>query len=307
MSIPYRSPQPGDAGSSRCAVCDAPLPATVQVRLPRAHLKACPACRSWSYFPRPAQEQQSALHNSGAYFDHPYFELRRSIGPAHRRRCRRVFSRLAAAVDVSGLRGHRLLDVGCDTGTFLAAAAEEFGVVPVGVDVAEMAVATARGRGIEAWHATIEEAPESLTGLPVITAIDLIEHVSEPARFLREIFRRLAPGGVVYLETPNIESAVYGAGRMLSPVIRGRESAWMERLFPAQHVQYFTAASLAALGRTCGFEVAWMDTRVLPWRDMGTSAAVRAAMAVLQTADRLTRNRILICAVMRRPSRAGAH
>ena len=288
--------------SCRCAICEAALPATAMVRLAGAQLRACLACGAWTYFPRPTQGRQSAIHDNGAYFGHPYFELRRGIDHRLRRRCRWVFSRLATVVDVVGLRGKRLLDVGCDTGAFLAMAAEEFGVVPVGVDVAEMAVRAARSRGIEAWHGTLEEAPESLMGLPVMTAIDLIEHVSEPARFLREIFRRLEPGGAVYIETPNIASAVYSAARVLSFVIRGRESALMERVFPAQHAQYFTEASLAGLGRRCGFEVAWVGTRVLPWPDIVASAGVRAGMAVLQTLDRLARNCILICAVMRRPT-----
>jgi SAM-dependent methyltransferase len=283
-----------------CAICGTPLPAEGKVRLHGAQLKACPACRAWTYLPRPTQEEQSVLHDTGSYFDHPYFELRRAIGPRQRRHCRRIFSRLAVAVDVASLRGKRLLDVGCDTGTFLATAAEEFGVIPVGVDVAERAVAAARSRGIEAWRTTIEEAPPSLNGFPVITAIDLIEHVSDPARFLAEIYRRLAPGGVVYVETPNAASAVYSAGRVLSFVIRGRESALMERLFPAQHVQYFSARSLAGLGRRCGFDVVWQGTRVLPWADIAASAAVRAGMTVLQAADRLAGNCILNCAVMRR-------
>jgi 2-polyprenyl-3-methyl-5-hydroxy-6-metoxy-1,4-benzoquinol methylase len=273
----------------------------VKVRLARAHLKACPACGAWTYFPRPTQERQSALHDNSSYFDHPYFELRRASSPEQRRRCRRIFARLAAAVDVTALRGQRLLDIGCDTGAFLATAAEQFGIVPVGVDVAEMAVASARVRGIEVWRTTIEEAPPSLTGLPVITAIDLIEHLGEPAQFLREIFRRLSPGGIVYLETPNIESAVYSAGRMMSWVIRGRESRLMDRLFPVQHIQYFTEAGLTGLGRRCGFEVVWHGARALPWREIAAPAAVRLGMGLLQTVDRLAGKAILICAMMRRP------
>jgi|SRR5579863_1162208 len=287
--------------ASLCIVCEAPLPRRITVRLFEAYLTECSHCGSWTYFPRATAGQQASIHDNSDYFEHPYFELRRSTGSRQVRRCRLIFAQIGRALNLALLRGKRVLDVGCDTGVFLSTAAAEFGIVPVGVDVAAIAIEAARRSGIEAYHTTIEEAPESLTEFTAITAIDLIEHVSDPKGFLREVFRRLRPGGVVYLETPNIRSAVYSAARMLSYVFRGRKSNILERVFPPQHIQYFTRNGLAGLARECSFEVAWLGTRALAWDDIAASAAVCAGMAVLQQADRLIGSRILLCTVLRRP------
>jgi SAM-dependent methyltransferase len=195
-----------------------------------------------------------------------------------------------------------LLDVGCDTGGFLQAAAQEFGIVPVGVDAASRAVAAARQQGIETYLTLIENAPDHLRDFRIITVIDLIEHVTDPTGFLREIRTRLRPGGLVYLETPNIHSAVYRIGHSLGRLIGWRPAGILERLFPPQHAQYFTLASLAGLARTVGFEVVRIDTRVLPWSDIAASLPVRAATSSMQLLDRCTGARILIWAVLRRPA-----
>jgi len=288
--------------AQNCVVCGTPIPDNVRVTLPASELRECSSCGTWVYFPRPQATDQAAIHDTEDYFDHPYFELRRRSGEAQLRRCREILSRLSLDGDTGWLRGERLLDIGCDTGAFLAIAAREFGILPIGVDVGARAIAVAAEQGIEAYRATIETAPEHLQGLGAITAIDLIEHVSDPASFLREIRTRLRPGGVVYVETPNIRSSVYSTGRVLSSVTGGRPAGLYERLFPAQHIQYFTQASLAALVRACDLELARIGTRVLPWDDIAASGFVRTGMAGMQTLDRLTGERILIWAVLRRPA-----
>jgi 2-polyprenyl-3-methyl-5-hydroxy-6-metoxy-1,4-benzoquinol methylase len=284
-----------------CVVCSSPLHGAPAVKLGKSNLRTCESCGTWTYLPRPDSTQQAAIHDTADYFDHPYFGLRRHLSPAILRRCRNVFARLAGATNIAALRGQRLLDVGCDTGAFLQAAAQEFGVVPVGIDTASRAIAAAQQQGIEAHRTQLESAPDHLQDFPVITAIDVVEHVADPASFLREIRKRLRPGGVVYLETPNIRSSVYRIGRGLSTLTQGRPESFFERLFPPQHIQYFTASSLATLVRTAGFETVTVDTRVLPWDDIAASLPVRAALAVLQALDRLMGDRILICAVLRRP------
>ncbi|HEV2688633.1 MAG TPA: class I SAM-dependent methyltransferase [Bryobacteraceae bacterium] len=299
---PAQSPKSDvSATVTPCAVCSSPLRGEPSVRLGKSQLRACESCGSWTYLPRPNSTEQAAIHDTEDYFDHPYFELRRHLSPAVLRRCRHVFARLAKAANIETLRGQRMLDIGCDTGAFLQAAAQEFGVVPVGIDAATRSIATAQQQGIEAYRTPIESAPEHLRDFPVITAIDLIEHVTDPAGFLREIRKRLRPDGVVYLETPNIRSMVYRIGRGLSHLAHGRPESLFERLFPPQHVQYFTLESMAALCRRAGFEIITIDTRALPWDDIAASPPVRAAMATLQMLDRSMGTTILICAVLRRP------
>ena len=290
-----------DSGSSCCAVCGGGLGDNVAVRLRQAHLSACPACGSWTYLPRRTAAAQRAAHDNEAYFARPYFALRRTITAAHRRRCRIIAGRLASAIHMASLRGERMLDVGCDTGSLLLTARAEWGIVPVGIDVARRPIAAAAGSGIEAYHTSIEDAPESLSGFPLITAVDVIEHVPQPAAFLQEVRRRLRPGALLYLETPNIASCIFGLGRLLARITRGRPAALLERLFPPEHIQYFTRRSLAALAGAAGFEIVRLDTRVLPWGDIAASLPIRLGLAALQALDRIAGSGILLCAVLRRP------
>jgi len=271
------------------------------VRLGCSRLIGCHRCGSWTYLPRHSEGEQVAIHDSPEYFDHPYFESRRKTNPHLEKRCRGVFTQLGSAIDLITLRGQRLLDIGCDTGAFLDCAARHLGIVPVGVDVAARAVAGAASLGIEGYQTSIERAPTHLRDFPVITAIDLIEHVNDPSILLQEIRSRLRPGGVAYLETPNIRSAVYCIGRVLCRMTRGWPPSLFNRLFPPQHIQYFTADGLAALASSSGFEVVQIKSRVLSWSDIAASWPVRASMAALQACDRLTGNRILLCATLRRP------
>ena|ERR1700736_1638686 len=284
-----------------CAVCGAGIVGHVSVRLKGAGLYTCRVCGSWTYFPRAAAREQAAIHDCQGYFEHPYFKVRRVAVEAQRRRCRGVFARLFDAADVSSLRGQRMLDIGCDTGAFLKVAQDEFGIVPVGLDVAERSINLAKAGGVEAYQASIEEAPPELTDFQLITAIDLIEHVVDPHGFLQEIWKRLRPGGLLYVETPNIHSAVYRFGRTLSKVTGGRPSGLFERLFPPQHIQYFTERSFERLALDTGYEVVSLGTRSLQGADIAASFFAVASVEALQILDRLKGNGILMCAVLRRP------
>jgi 2-polyprenyl-3-methyl-5-hydroxy-6-metoxy-1,4-benzoquinol methylase len=273
-----------------------------RVRLNGASLTECVDCQSWIYAPRPDQSVQAAIHDSAEYFDHPYFDLRRAVTPALRTRCRMTFDRIGRCTDLQSLRGQRMLDIGCDTGAFAQCAAEEFGVVPVGIDVAKRAVTAAQQRGIEAYQTTIEQGPEQLRDFELITAIDVVEHVSDPARFLKEIASRLAPGGLAYVETPNIRSAVYRLGARFCAITRGQPVSVWDRLFPAQHLQYFTPTSFAAIVRGAGLDARLVETRVLAQRDLATGQMVRLAVGAMQAYDRLSNDRILITGVAAKPA-----
>lgn len=291
-----------DRWSSKfCAVCQASLTSKPRTHLGKARLVECGACQSWMYLPRPTAQEQAALHDDETYFEHPYFQHRRYAQERNDRRCRQIFTQLGMGLDLTTLRGDRLLDVGCDTGAFLLSAARQFGVVPIGLDVSSRAISQLKAQGIEAYLTTLENAPTQLCGFSVITAIDLLEHVANPRTFLQELCDRLRPGGVAYLETPNIHSSIYQLGCVLSNLTGGRPAALYERLFPPQHIQYFTRMSFVTLAQECGFEVAHLTLRSLPFTDLATSFPVRLALTGLQVFDRLAQRAILICALLRKP------
>ena len=286
--------------AAACIVCKAALTSIPAVQLRAAKLCECACCGTWTYLPRPSSDEQAALHDNDKYFEHPYFELRRNA-EAQRRRCLDVIARIGAAVDLASLRDQTWLDIGCDTGLLLTTAREELGIIPIGLDVSKRAIEIARQRGVEAFQLSIETAPPELADLPVATAVDLIEHLPAPGEFLRQVRSRICLGGVLYLETPNIRSVVYRFGQMMTRVTRSWPTGLIERLFPPQHIQYFTAQSLATLARDAGFEVVSLTRRFLPPTDMAASPWARLPIAVLQACDRVIGTEILLCAILRRP------
>jgi 2-polyprenyl-3-methyl-5-hydroxy-6-metoxy-1,4-benzoquinol methylase len=135
----------------------------------------------------------------------------------------------------------RLLDVGCAAGYFLNAARLRYEVQ--GVELSRAAVAYARERlALNVFHGTLEAAALSDDSFDVVTLIDVIEHLDNPRQTLRDIWRILKPGGLLYIVTPDVSSNV---ARLLG-------SKWWG-LRPA-HVYYFSPKTLTALLNKTGFE-----------------------------------------------------
>jgi SAM-dependent methyltransferase len=284
----------------QCVVCGTPVSAPSFFQHAGVALFRCAGCGSLTALPRPSVATQIALHDNADYFEHPYFAHRRRRVQAIDRRCREIFQRISVGIDVRSLPGQRHLDVGCDTGSFALAASRLYGTVPLGLDIAQRSVEQASRQGVEAYRSTLEEAPAVFSDLAVVTAIDLVEHVVDPKTFVAEVKRRLRRGGVAYFETPNITSHVYRLGRMLSVVSGGRPTSVFERLFPPEHIQYFSRIGFEKVVAASGLEIISLATRPLRFGDIGTSLWVRLAMSGIQVLDVLAGNAILLCLVARR-------
>lgn len=103
------------------------------------------------------------------------------------------------------LAGRRALDVGCGAG-LLCEPLARLGAEVTGVDAAPELIAAARahaaGQGLAIDYRAC--GVENLDGqFDLVTAMEVIEHVASPADFLRSLARRLAPGGLLILSTPN--------------------------------------------------------------------------------------------------------
>jgi 2-polyprenyl-6-hydroxyphenyl methylase/3-demethylubiquinone-9 3-methyltransferase len=103
------------------------------------------------------------------------------------------------------LEGKSALDVGCGAG-LLAEPLARLGAAVTAVDAApeliEVAKAHAAGQGLSIdYRACGVEEVEGKFDL--ITAMEVIEHVADPAAFVASLSARLAPDGLLILSTPN--------------------------------------------------------------------------------------------------------
>jgi 2-polyprenyl-3-methyl-5-hydroxy-6-metoxy-1,4-benzoquinol methylase len=116
------------------------------------------------------------------------------------------------AVSVNGT-GKRYLDIGCAYGGFLIAFAKA-GYAVEGVEfdpgLAELGCAHLRSVGQREAIKVGDFLDDSVIApeptYDVITCNDVIEHVSDPARCLRKIYKMLRPGAVAWIETVNKRS-----------------------------------------------------------------------------------------------------
>jgi 2-polyprenyl-3-methyl-5-hydroxy-6-metoxy-1,4-benzoquinol methylase len=138
----------------------------------------------------------------------------------------------------------RLLDVGANVGSFVREAMNRFDAV--GIEPNARTVAWGQehlGARLEVGS-IFEEAPQYVGRFDAVTVFDVIEHLDDPAAALRQCRRYLAPGGRLFITTPDMGSV--GAR------LQGR--AWYY-LDLDQHISMFPAAGLVRVLASEGLRV----------------------------------------------------
>ena len=127
------------------------------------------------------------------------------------------------------LSGLRVLDVGCGGGILSEALAER-GASVLGIDLAESALQAAdahrAGQAVEYRLESSRETAARGEVFDVVTCMEMLEHVADPAAVLRDIHALLKPGGWAFFSTINRTfkarlGAVYAAEYLLRLVPQG--------------------------------------------------------------------------------------
>lgn len=153
-----------------------------------------------------------------------------------------------------GLAGKRVVDVGCGGG-ILAESMAARGADVLGIDLAEKPLGVAKLHRLESGVAVDYRlvgaealARESPAGFDVVTCMELLEHVPDPASTIGACAALAKPGGFVVLSTINRNPksylyAIVGAEYLLRLLPRGTHD-WTRFLTPAEVARHARHAGL---------------------------------------------------------------
>jgi methionine biosynthesis protein MetW len=153
-------------------------------------------------------------------------------------------------IDPLMVRGRKALDVGCGDGARYGERVRASGVEIHGVDISEVAVESARARGIDARVASLADPlPHADASFDVVICLEVLEHLVDPAIVAHEIARVLKPGGFALLSVPNSAFWTTRVELMFTGRFNPRGSPMTQRAFPWRdpHLRFFNFASIAAM------------------------------------------------------------
>ena len=156
---------------------------------------------------------------------------------------------------IAGLAGQKVLDVGCGGGILVESMATR-GAIVTGIDLSDKALSVARlhlletGEKVNYRKISAEELAAEMSGaFDVVTCMEMLEHVPDPASAVRACAQLVRPGGLVFFSTisRNPKSylfAVIGAEYVLNLLPRGTHD-YAKFIRPAELARYCREAGLA--------------------------------------------------------------
>jgi 2-polyprenyl-6-hydroxyphenyl methylase/3-demethylubiquinone-9 3-methyltransferase len=164
-----------------------------------------------------------------------------------------------------GLAGKSVLDVGCGGGILAESIARRGAAAVLGIDLALKPLRVAQLHAMEAGLGNIdyrEVAAEALAeerpgAFDIVTCMEMLEHVPEPALVVRACAQLVKPGGLVFFSTINRNAksflfAIVGAEHVLKLLPKGTHE-YAKFIRPSELAQACRDADLAVV-QTRGME-----------------------------------------------------
>jgi 2-polyprenyl-6-hydroxyphenyl methylase/3-demethylubiquinone-9 3-methyltransferase len=154
------------------------------------------------------------------------------------------------------LMGKNVIDIGCGGG-ILAESMAKKGAKVTGIDLSDKALKVADLHGLESGItvrykkiAAEQMANEEAGQYDVVTCMEMLEHVPDPASIIRACFTLVKPGGQVFFSTLNRNAksylfAIIGAEYLLQMLPKGTHD----------YAKFITPAELSQAIRNAGLQV----------------------------------------------------
>jgi len=180
---------------------------------------------------------------------------------------------------VAGLRGKRVLDVGCGGGLLSEAMAQR-GANVTGIDLGQATIEVAGLHALESGakvrylrESAEDHALQAPANYDVVTCMEMLEHVPDPQSVLRALRTLVKPNGHVILSTlnRNLKSyllAIVGAEYVLGLLARGTHT----------YEKFIRPSELSRWARTAEFDVA--DLVGLEYNPLSVTARETADVGV---------------------------
>ena len=148
--------------------------------------------------------------------------------------------------------GGSILELGCHEGDFGEYLLEQ-GYSVMGIESDSRAADVARGRGLDVHVFDLEDGttlPWPAKRFDVILAMDVLEHLRDPASVLSQLRANLSKQGLLIVTGPNV---AYWANRL--ELLRGRWEYQEAGILDSTHLRFYTFDTWKALVSSAGFRV----------------------------------------------------
>ena len=185
-------------------------------------------------------------------------------------------ARLAYIQSFVSLKEARVLDVGCGGGV-LAEGLAALGAMVTGLDVEPSAIAVARQHasqtGLDIEYVCQPLEHYQAMPYPIVTCLEMLEHVSRPEMILEHAARLLAPGGYLVLSTINRTPKAYATVILAAEYVLG--------LLPKQthdYQRFLKPSELAEMARHVNLEV--IDLKGLAYQPLTRAATLTSSVDI---------------------------
>jgi 2-polyprenyl-3-methyl-5-hydroxy-6-metoxy-1,4-benzoquinol methylase len=202
----------------------------------------CPACGLLRLREFPGSQELLSYYQENYYREEDASRFPGPLESLSRAFRRRRADRLRRWI---GAPPARVLDVGCGRAIFLATM-KQWGFDVDGTQLSRTAASYARSHfGVDIFEGELTEAPYPRASFDLVTMWHVLEHTTDPGRYLDRVHELLKPGGRFLVEVPNAACSTARWGR----------GGWLHWDIP-RHLYHFTPQSLERMLAERGFRIA---------------------------------------------------